>query len=142
LDILSLPPALELLPPEDPATNLEACCTTSRHRNLVDLAGGHLTKKGNPNKACRGINSICSPNEMDAVIVDKASIGGYKLDRSYQLIHVHTATRQTQLAKRTLRRICAGKPATFEPTRIDTTRARKVQGRARKRKHRQFDRRS
>lgn len=49
--MLSLPPALKLLPPEDPATNLDACCTTRRQRYRADRAGGHLTRKGNPNKS-------------------------------------------------------------------------------------------
>lgn len=52
LAILSLLPALKLLPPDDPATNLEACCTTSRHRYRVDRLGGHRTRKGNPKRSC------------------------------------------------------------------------------------------
>jgi len=73
LDILSLAPALELLPPEDPETNLEACCTTSRHRYLVDLAGGHLTMKGTPNRAYgrMNLNYIGIQTKWTAVEVEK-----------------------------------------------------------------------
>lgn len=42
--ILSLAtPALKLLLPPDPATNLDACCTTSRHRYLADALDEHCT---------------------------------------------------------------------------------------------------